>query len=187
MPPDRHLPWEHTDGVVDRHARRARCAAIARAVRALASRILVSYGGSSESSPAVLLFDTESPPHMTTSTDEVARRKSGAAGAFAVRPPDLPDERTYRGERTGVPSMATGAIKRLERERGFGFIRPAGASEDLFFHSSTLEGLVFDELREGQAVEFEQAADERDPRRTRAVRVRAEHRSDPMIHRAPAK
>jgi len=68
--------------------------------------------------------------------------------------------------------MPTGEIKRLERSRGFGFIRPAGASEDVFFHSSALQGLVFDELNEGQTVEFEQEADPRDARRSRAVNVR---------------
>lgn len=67
----------------------------------------------------------------------------------------------------------TGEIKRLERERGFGFIRPAGASDDVFFHSSSLEGLAFDDLREGQTVDFEKQPDERDPRKQRAVNVRA--------------
>lgn len=70
--------------------------------------------------------------------------------------------------------MATGEIKRLERERGFGFIRPEGASEDIFFHSSALQGgLVFDQLNEGQTVEFEKQPDDRDPRRSRAANVRA--------------
>jgi CspA family cold shock protein len=69
--------------------------------------------------------------------------------------------------------MATGEIKRLEKSRGFGFIRPAGATEDVFFHSSALQGLVFDDLNEGQTVEFEKQADDRDPRRSRAVNVRA--------------
>ncbi|HLB23503.1 MAG TPA: cold shock domain-containing protein [Dehalococcoidia bacterium] len=68
--------------------------------------------------------------------------------------------------------MATGEIKRLDRARGFGFIRPGGASEDVFFHSTALQGLVFDELNEGQAVDFEKQPDERDPRRMRAVNVR---------------
>lgn len=69
--------------------------------------------------------------------------------------------------------MATGEIKRLERTRGFGFIRPEGASEDVFFHSSALQGgLVFDQLNEGQIVEFEKQPDDRDPRRSRAVNVR---------------
>ena len=68
--------------------------------------------------------------------------------------------------------MASGGIKRLERERGFGFIRPAGASDDVFFHSSAVQGTVFDQLNEGQTVEFEKQPDERDPRRSRAVNVR---------------
>ena len=66
----------------------------------------------------------------------------------------------------------TGEIKRLAQDRGFGFIRPAGASEDVFFHTSALQGVLFDDLREGQTVDFEQQPDERDPRRTRAVNVR---------------
>ena len=68
--------------------------------------------------------------------------------------------------------MATGQIKRLARDRGFGFIRPEGASEDLFFHTSAVQGGIFDSLEEGQNVEFEQGADERDPRRSRALNVR---------------
>jgi CspA family cold shock protein len=68
--------------------------------------------------------------------------------------------------------MATGEIKRLERSRGYGFIRPEGATEDVFFHTSALQGLVFEDLNEGQQVEFEKQPDERDSRRTRAVNVR---------------
>ncbi|MEX2246400.1 MAG: cold shock domain-containing protein [Dehalococcoidia bacterium] len=67
----------------------------------------------------------------------------------------------------------TGEIKRLETERGFGFIRPEGATEDVFFHSSALQGLVFDNLTVGQLVEFDKQPDERDPRRSRAANVRA--------------
>jgi cold shock protein len=69
-------------------------------------------------------------------------------------------------------AMATGQIKRLARDRGFGFIRPDGASEDIFFHTSAVTGGVFDDLQEGQMVEFDKAADERDPRRSRAINVR---------------
>ena len=68
--------------------------------------------------------------------------------------------------------MATGQIKRLVRDRGFGFIRPDGASEDIFFHSSSLQEGVFDQLNEGQNVEFDKEADPRDARRSRAVNVR---------------
>ena len=48
--------------------------------------------------------------------------------------------------------MAEGTIKRLT-EKGFGFI-DAGGSKDLFFHSSSVVGVSFDELQEGQRVSF---------------------------------
>jgi cold shock protein len=68
--------------------------------------------------------------------------------------------------------MATGKINRLVRDRGFGFIRPEGANEDIFFHSSALPRGDFDQLNEGQNVEFDQEADPRDARRNRAVNIR---------------
>jgi cold shock CspA family protein len=68
--------------------------------------------------------------------------------------------------------MATGQIKRLARDRGFGFIRPAGETEDIFFHSSAVLGEQFDNLNEGQSVEFDKGADERNPSRSRAMNVR---------------
>ena len=51
--------------------------------------------------------------------------------------------------------MATGQIKRLAKDRGFGFIRPDGESEDIFFHTSAVQGGGFDNLSEGQTVEFD--------------------------------
>ena len=48
--------------------------------------------------------------------------------------------------------MAEGTIKRLTN-KGFGFISTGGA-KDLFFHSSSLEGVSFEELREGQKVSY---------------------------------
>jgi len=68
--------------------------------------------------------------------------------------------------------MALGTIKRVVRERGFGFIQPEGATEDIFFHSSSVEQASFDELNEGEKVEFQTEPDPRQPRRSRAVRVR---------------
>jgi CspA family cold shock protein len=66
----------------------------------------------------------------------------------------------------------TGQIKRLVRDRGFGFIRPEGASEDIFFHSSAIQGAMFDDLNDGQNVEFDTEPDPRDSRRSRAVNIR---------------
>ena len=48
--------------------------------------------------------------------------------------------------------MAEGIIKRLT-DRGFGFI-DTGKAKDLFFHSSSLQGVTFEELREGQQVSY---------------------------------
>ena len=53
---------------------------------------------------------------------------------------------------TGNPQMAEGTIKRLT-DRGFGFIN-TGKEKDLFFHSSALQGVTFEELREGQKVSY---------------------------------
>ena len=48
--------------------------------------------------------------------------------------------------------MAKGTIAKL-MDRGFGFIK--SEEEDVFFHSSVLEGVEFNGLNEGQEVEFE--------------------------------
>lgn len=50
--------------------------------------------------------------------------------------------------------MATGKIARLT-DRGFGFIARDGENKDLFFHSNELQGVEFNELHEGDQVEFE--------------------------------
>ena len=50
----------------------------------------------------------------------------------------------------------TGTIARLT-DRGFGFIKPTeGGDKDVFFHARSLsEGLMYDDLRENDAVTFE--------------------------------
>jgi len=68
--------------------------------------------------------------------------------------------------------MAVGTIKRLIRERGFGFIEPDGTTEEVFFHSSSVDSPTFDELNEGQKVEFETEPDPGRPQRSRAIHVR---------------
>jgi CspA family cold shock protein len=50
----------------------------------------------------------------------------------------------------------TGTIKTLT-DRGFGFISREGEAKDLFFHSKDLNGVMFDELRQGDTVTFEVA------------------------------
>jgi CspA family cold shock protein len=48
--------------------------------------------------------------------------------------------------------MAEGTIKRIT-DKGFGFI-DTGTSKDMFFHSSNVEGVSFEDLREGQQVSY---------------------------------
>lgn len=48
----------------------------------------------------------------------------------------------------------TGTIKTLT-DRGFGFISREGEAKDLFFHSKDLNGVTFDELKQGDTVSFE--------------------------------
>jgi cold shock protein len=63
--------------------------------------------------------------------------------------------------------MPTGTIKRIAHDKGFGFIRDAGGQE-YFFHRSSVQG-SFDELREGDQVNFEE---EESPKGPRAKSVR---------------
>jgi cold shock CspA family protein len=68
--------------------------------------------------------------------------------------------------------MATGQIMRLVTDRGFGFIQETGATEDIFFHSTSLTAGLFDQLAVGQGVEFDKGTDDRAPHKQRAVNVR---------------
>lgn len=48
--------------------------------------------------------------------------------------------------------MPEGTIKRVT-EKGFGFIENE-SGKDMFFHSSALEGVRYEDLREGQRVSY---------------------------------
>jgi CspA family cold shock protein len=61
----------------------------------------------------------------------------------------------------GKVQMAEGIIKRLT-DKGFGFIN-TGKEKDLFFHSSALQGVSFDELREGQKVSYTEGRGQKGP------------------------
>ena len=61
-----------------------------------------------------------------------------------------------------------GTIKRVIRDRGFGFIKSTEGQE-IFFHRSGLQNINFDGLKEGESVEFEMERGEKGPR---AINVR---------------
>ena len=58
--------------------------------------------------------------------------------------------------------MKQGTVVRLT-DRGFGFISYEGAQKDLFFHSNELQGVSFNDLREGDKVTFEIAEGPKGP------------------------
>ena len=58
--------------------------------------------------------------------------------------------------------MAEGTIKRLT-DKGFGFIDD-GSDKDMFFHSSNLDGVSYDQLQEGQRVSYTAGQGPKGPR-----------------------
>jgi CspA family cold shock protein len=68
-------------------------------------------------------------------------------------PNSLPKKRYVQHIFQGKGNMPQGKVKRLVPDRGFGFIE-AGRG-DLFFHHSEVKGIAFDELREGQLVDYQ--------------------------------
>ena len=63
--------------------------------------------------------------------------------------------------------MAQGTIKRLT-DKGFGFIE-TGTDKDMFFHSSAVEGVSYEQLQVGQRVSYNEG---RGPKGPRAENVR---------------
>ena len=63
-----------------------------------------------------------------------------------------------------------GIVKRL-KETGFGFITPDGEEKDIFFHSSALVNVAFDDLREGDKVSFDAEDSEKGPRAVNVSRI----------------
>lgn len=64
--------------------------------------------------------------------------------------------------------MLKGKIKRIIGDRGFGFIE-AEDGKEIFFHQTGLVEVGFDELKEGDEVEFET---EQSPKGARATNVK---------------
>lgn len=67
--------------------------------------------------------------------------------------------------------MEQGKISRIMRDRGFGFISREGQDKDLFFHSKELQGVTFEELKEGDSVQFEVSESPKGPNATKVSKV----------------
>jgi len=65
----------------------------------------------------------------------------------------------------------TGTIARLT-DKGFGFIKPEEGDKDVFFHARSLtEGLLYDDLREGDAVTFDVEEGDKGPAAANVARA----------------
>ncbi len=65
----------------------------------------------------------------------------------------------------------TGTIKTLIADKNFGFITPEDGSKDLFFHATSLNGIDFTALKQGDAVTFEVEQSEKGPRAVNVARA----------------
>jgi len=66
--------------------------------------------------------------------------------------------------------MEHGTVKTLN-EKGFGFIVCEGQPKDLFFHSTEMQGVAFNDLKVGDAVTFEIVQDVKGPKATNVARA----------------
>lgn len=57
----------------------------------------------------------------------------------------------------------TGKIQTVRGDKGFGFVKDAEGKE-YFFHQSGVQGVAFDDLREGDSVEFDVGQGPKGPR-----------------------
>jgi CspA family cold shock protein len=66
--------------------------------------------------------------------------------------------------------MAKGEVKRIIRERGFGFIS-AEDGREIFFHRNELQNVDFDALMEGDHMEFDVTKGQKGPAATNVKKV----------------
>ena len=58
----------------------------------------------------------------------------------------------------------TGSVKKIIRQKGYGFIVPDDGSDDIFFHRGSLAPRVeFEDINEGDTVQFQTRKGEKGP------------------------
>lgn len=67
--------------------------------------------------------------------------------------------------------MEKGTIARLNHQGGYGFIAQEGKKENIFFHTSELRNVQFDELKEGDELTFDVSEGPKGPNATNVNRV----------------
>lgn len=66
--------------------------------------------------------------------------------------------------------MEKGTIERV-MDKGFGFIKSEASEKDLFFHANEVQNADFNDLKEGDTVEFEMAEGQKGPQAVNVTRV----------------
>lgn len=66
--------------------------------------------------------------------------------------------------------MQQGTVARL-MDKGYGFIKPNEGGKDLFFHMNELQNAKFDDLKEGEAVEYELGEGPKGPQAVKVSRL----------------
>ena len=98
----------------------------------------------------------QSPPKPATTVGLAQQSTENFSARFWLQP-KVCERFTHQGRipifREFGQEMAEGTIKRLT-DKGFGFIANE-TGNDMFFHSSALDGVRYDDLREGQRVTYD--------------------------------
>ena len=69
--------------------------------------------------------------------------------------------------------MATGTVKWFDDQKGYGFITPDDAGNDLFVHHTAISRDGYKSLTEGAKVDFESAQGDKGPQATNVVQRNA--------------
>jgi CspA family cold shock protein len=64
-----------------------------------------------------------------------------------------------------------GTVKWFNESKGYGFITPDDAGQDLFVHFSEIQGEGYKSLREGDKVSFEKGQGQKGPQATNVQKV----------------
>lgn len=69
--------------------------------------------------------------------------------------------------------MPAGKVKKIVSEKGFGFIQPEGGGDDVFFHHSSLVGVMIEDLGLGDTVNYdtENGKEGKGPRAINVTRI----------------
>ena len=116
-----------------------------------------------------------------TSTDGGAVKGGSGGGGGRGRGGGRQQPRKWPEGVSPSDGKQIGAVKWFNSEKGYGFIAPAAAGEDLFVHQSAINAAGFRSLMEGEEV---RAAPHRTPRR-RARRAAARTRSPALARSLP--